>query len=625
MINHEEKGGVSAKTPQVNSLTDTQYGAQGHNSCCFRGGDDHTDRHDLRAEIRKGLHAFYTDGDAIELRILDGSKVGSCYYTSFEALINDVLRLERSKKHKTYNYFTTINEIDRDATLRRNTLKWGREAQPTTADSDIAARRGFFIDCDPSRKSGISASEDEKNSAWTLCSVVDEYLVSKGLPHGAICDSGNGFHLRHITDGSIGVDAESTTLLADFLEAIDAARKVDGVTIDKTVVNPARICKLYGTEARKGVSDPATTRVHRYSRVLSVPAEPVTRAMIERVVNEYRAAKPTKDTPSTGSFDMRGWLDSHNIAVARVKAMPDGGTKYILETCPFNPDHTNGSAFVIVKPNGARIAGCRHNSCSGNDWYTLRNMYDDDYVRVQSTTARQDYIKEWYDSPKTYRTNESIAKLFYQVFDGAIVFSHELNEWLLYNGKYWEIDTRHHVYNMLIDLLYDVVDVIDKAKPLESDEEGLKRWKEQKSWVVRQKNRRPLDDTLHIAQKKMARPLSDFDAHDTYLNVLNGTVDLVSGEIRNHTPTDYLTRICDVEFHPSAAFERWDSLLLESLGREEYVRYLQREMGYAINGISNEELLIMLYGEASTGKSTFYESVMGVLGTNGDGYGAYVG
>ena len=48
----------------------------------------------------------------------------------------------------------------------------------------------------------------------------------------------------------------------------------------------------------------------------------------------------------------------------------------MFKVCPFNSQHTNGSAVLIEEPSGAVGFRCHHNSCAGNDWRTLREMYE---------------------------------------------------------------------------------------------------------------------------------------------------------------------------------------------------------------------------------------------------------
>ena len=38
--------------------------------------------------------------------------------------------------------------------------------------------------------------------------------------------------------------------------------------------------------------------------------------------------------------------------------------------------HTDKSAYVIQYNNGNIVAGCHHNSCSENNWSTLRSKYE---------------------------------------------------------------------------------------------------------------------------------------------------------------------------------------------------------------------------------------------------------
>ena len=54
----------------------------------------------------------------------------------------------------------------------------------------------------------------------------------------------------------------------------------------------------------------------------------------------------------------------------------NGGRKWVFKVCPFNPQHTNGSAVLIEEPSGAVAFRCHHNSCSGNDWHRLRELYE---------------------------------------------------------------------------------------------------------------------------------------------------------------------------------------------------------------------------------------------------------
>ncbi len=100
----------------------------------------------------------------------------------------------------------------------------------------------------------------------TACGVWDD-LRGAGFGDPVVADSGNGGHLLYRVD--LPNDQRVTDLFQRMLRGIAARCAPDDVDIDLTVYNAARICKLYGTMARKG--DSTTDRPHRRSSILEVP------------------------------------------------------------------------------------------------------------------------------------------------------------------------------------------------------------------------------------------------------------------------------------------------------------------------------------------------------------------
>jgi hypothetical protein len=94
---------------------------------------------------------------------------------------------------------------------------------------------------------------------------VQEYLRGRGWPDPVVVDSGNGYHLLHRID----LPAEDGGLVARCLAALAARFDSDRAKIDQAVHNPARLCKIPGTVARKGDSMP--DRPHRRARLLESP------------------------------------------------------------------------------------------------------------------------------------------------------------------------------------------------------------------------------------------------------------------------------------------------------------------------------------------------------------------
>ena len=58
----------------------------------------------------------------------------------------------------------------------------------------------------------------------------------------------------------------------------------------------------------------------------------------------------------------------------------NGGDKWVLAQCLWNPDHIDKSAFIVRFPNGAIAAGCHHNGCQNKGWPELREAVEPGYT-----------------------------------------------------------------------------------------------------------------------------------------------------------------------------------------------------------------------------------------------------
>ena len=112
----------------------------------------------------------------------------------------------------------------------------------------------------------------------------------------------------------------------------------------------------------------------------------------------------------------------------------------------------------------------------------------------------------------------------------------------------------------------------------------------------------------------------DNDQVDYKLNVLNGTIDLRSGELLKHDRLDHMTKIANVEYDPMAHCPTWIKFL-ERIMQDEHgqvqqdlIEFLQRMIGYALTGSTSEQLFFILHGSGSNGKSTFFSAIEQILG-----------
>ena len=330
-----------------------------------------------RQEIERALALFFEPGQVVELRALEVREQGrartfSGYFDSMSLLTDAAVKLSGGAK----GVYVTVNEIDTALLARRaNRVSALGDKEPTTADTAVLMRRWLLIDIDPVRVAGISSSEAEHAVALGRARNVRDSLLQLGWPAPLLGDSGNGAHLMY----RIELPADDGGLVKRVLDALQERFGDDHAAVDRSVYNPARIWKLYGTLCRKG--DDLAERPHRLARLIDVPGELVvvapehleTLARTSTALTKMRGQQPTKKV-SDKRFDLPGWIVTHGLDLEGPKPW-NGGQMWTFKVCPWNPDHKDTAAFVAQLDNGALSAGCHHDGCSGNDWFALKRVF----------------------------------------------------------------------------------------------------------------------------------------------------------------------------------------------------------------------------------------------------------
>jgi putative DNA primase/helicase len=94
------------------------------------------------------------------------------------------------------------------------------------------------------------------------------------------------------------------------------------------------------------------------------------------------------------------------------------------------------------------------------------------------------------------------------------------------------------------------------------------------------------------------------------LAVQNGVVDLETGRVRDGHPDDGLTRVSPAIYDPAAQCGRWEQFIGEIFQPHvELASYWQRVMGYALTGLTTEQVIWILFGTGANGKSTLIETI----------------
>ena len=353
-----------------------------------------------RSEIYKWWHVFKRDNELVEIRFLGNNKTASGYYKNIENLVRDVERMDAEDKFQIY---FTLNCIEDSCYGREQCEKVIWKPKNTTTDNDIKGRYWIMIDLDPKRPAGTSSSNDEYEKAHMKAIEVYRYLMDMGFYEPVVCSSGNGWHL--LLPCKIGISTETNDVVNKFLRVLSMLFSDESIDIDVKVGNPSRICKLYGTMAKKGTNIPE--RPHRMARIVKTPEEikPNNIEYFKKVADLF----PEKEQPSVNNnwkpqdsnFDLDEFIAKHNIPVTRKVEVTDG-TRYYLEHCLFNPEHKGKDAILFKHNNGAVAYYCYHNSCQDNDWRKVREMYEPDAYQRKHNDFPQGYRRfdRYYQKPE---------------------------------------------------------------------------------------------------------------------------------------------------------------------------------------------------------------------------------
>jgi len=181
-------------------------------------------------------------------------------------------------------------------------------------------------------------------------------------------------------------------------------------------------------------------------------------------------------------------------------------------------------------------------------------------------------------------------------------------KWLIYDGQRWAKDLTGEIERRAKETVRNIYAEAATIKDKDSRAAMADHAKRSESDSKRQA-------MINSARSEPGIPLlpDDLDRDPWLLNVLNGTIDLRTGQLRPHCRDDFITKLAPVHFDPKARCPLWWKFLGRILPPE-IVEFVQKAVGYALTGITREQCLFFLYGLGANGKSTFIKVIQAFLG-----------
>ena len=204
------------------------------------------------------------------------------------------------------------------------------------------------------------------------------------------------------------------------------------------------------------------------------------------------------------------------------------------------------------------------------------------------------------------------GRRFVDTFGEAIRYSEGLG-WFHWDGGYWKPDVEGLEMQELAKSLAPVIasEVVKYEGQTEKQSEIIK-WAQQSKSNARLKS--AIENSNSDRRIRVAVDKWDSDLH--MLGVMNGVIDLRTGELLKNRPDLYITKRAPVAYTPGLRNVRWEQFLeFATGGDKEYQDWLQRAAGYSLTGLSKYDLMFLVYGPAGSGKNTFVEALVKCLGT----------
>ena len=182
-------------------------------------------------------------------------------------------------------------------------------------------------------------------------------------------------------------------------------------------------------------------------------------------------------------------------------------------------------------------------------------------------------------------------------------------KWLVFDGRRFAFDDDGEVVRRAKETVGSIYEEASQAR-----DTAVR--KQLASWATRSESEARIRAMIVLASTEPCVPVKsdDLDSDPWAFNVLNGTIDLRTGELRPHDRRDLITKLADVEYDPDASADLFRRFLEQITASDALAEYLQRCVGCSLAGAVLDHVLFLLYGIGANGKSTFLEVIRAMMG-----------
>ena len=158
----------------------------------------------------------------------------------------------------------------------------------------------------------------------------------------------------------------------------------------------------------------------------------------------------------------------------------------------------------------------------------------------------------------------------------------------------------------------EMIRVTDSMTEAGRDNETLRKWAKASRSVTK------ITAAVNLAKNLgLSHSASEWNPNRHLLNVRNGVLDLLTGELQPHDRSFLMTQTFGAAYDPSATCPDFDRFMEQALPNETIRAYVQRALGYSLLGDADQRSMFLITGPSGTGKSTLMDTMRGLFGDYG--------
>ena len=204
------------------------------------------------------------------------------------------------------------------------------------------------------------------------------------------------------------------------------------------------------------------------------------------------------------------------------------------------------------------------------------------------------------------------AERFADSWDHMVRYSYERKRWLTFTDKRWEWDPGAVTQRMAAHTVRGIYNEASNEPDYEIRAKIAKH-------ALQSESDNRITAMLNLSHYMVSINLEQLDNNGWLFNCQNGTLDLKTGKLKEHDMKDYITILAPVNYNPDATCPKWMEFLDFLTNNDiELQAYLQKAIGYSLTGDTTAQVIFMLYGLGSNGKSTFTSVIRKLLSGYGD-------